>query len=158
MSGLNNYLVGLLSGNLVGQLLPCLSCDGIFANLATILPRFTNPTHEQRLLNLKLVSQRQRNRFKLLSIPHYLCLFNQGVKVQRECLISFFMLNCPDSLFNILQPNRLIKIDRYSVVPFLGSNQHFRGRIKVPCHVHKRTGRRNCWSREGLSNSVGQCI
>jgi hypothetical protein len=103
MSRLNDYLVGLLSGNLVGQLLPCLYCDGIFANLATILPRFTNPTHEQRLLNLKLASQRQciehvfgnhRNRFKLFSVPLYLRLFNQGVKVQRECLASFFMLNC----------------------------------------------------------------
>jgi hypothetical protein len=88
MSGLNDYLVGLLSGNLVGQLLPCLYCDGIFANLATILPRYTNPTPEERLLNLKLASQRQciehvfgdhRNQFKLFSVPHYLCLFNQGV-------------------------------------------------------------------------------
>ncbi len=59
MSGLNDYLVGLLSGNLVGQLLPCLYCDGIFANLATILPRYTNPTPEEQLLNLKLASQRQ---------------------------------------------------------------------------------------------------
>ena len=103
MSGLNDYLVGLLSGNLVGQLLPCLYCDGIFANHATILPRFTNPTPEERLLNLKLASQRQciehvfgdhRVRFKLFSVPHYLRLFNQGVKVRRECLLSFFMLNC----------------------------------------------------------------
>jgi hypothetical protein len=29
MSGLNDFLLGLLSGNLVGQLLPCLYCDGI---------------------------------------------------------------------------------------------------------------------------------
>jgi hypothetical protein len=103
MSGLNDYLVGLLSGNLVGQLLPCLYCDGIFANHATILPRFTNPTPEERLLNLKLASQRQciehvfgdhRVRFKLFSVPHYICLFNQGVNVRRECLLSFFMLNC----------------------------------------------------------------
>ncbi len=102
MSGLNDYLVGLLLGNLVGQLLPCLYCDGIFANLATILPRYTSPTPEERLLNLKLASQRQcikhvfgdhGNRFKLFSVPHYLRLFNQGVKVGRECLVSFFMLN-----------------------------------------------------------------
>ncbi len=59
MSGLNDYLVGLLSGNLVGQLLPCLFCDGIFANLATISPRYTNPTPEEQPLNLKLASQRQ---------------------------------------------------------------------------------------------------
>jgi hypothetical protein len=59
MSGLNDYLVGLLSGNLVGHLLPYLYCDGIFANLATILPWYTNPTPEELLLNLKLASQRQ---------------------------------------------------------------------------------------------------
>jgi hypothetical protein len=103
MSGLNDYLVGLLSGNLVGHLLPCLYCDGIFANLATILPRYTNPTPEERLLNLKLASQRQciehvfgdhRNQFKLFSVPQYLRLFNQGVKVRRECLLFSFFLNC----------------------------------------------------------------
>jgi hypothetical protein len=103
MSGLNNFLLGLLSGNLVGQLLPCLYCDGIFTNLATILPRYINPTPEEWLLNLKLASQRQciehmfgdhRNRFKLFSVPQYLRLFNQGVKVRREGLVSFFMLNC----------------------------------------------------------------
>jgi hypothetical protein len=98
VSGLNDYLVGLLSGNLVGQLLPCLYCNGIFVNLATILPRYTNPTPEEQLLNLKLTSQRQcikhvvgdhRICYKLFSVPHYLHLYNQGVKVQRECLLSF---------------------------------------------------------------------
>ncbi len=88
MSGLNDYLVGLLSGNLVGQLLPCLYCDRIFANLAAILPRYTNPTPEEQLLNLKLASQRQRikhvfgdhrTRNELFSVPHYLRLYNQGV-------------------------------------------------------------------------------
>ena len=59
MSGLNDYLVGLLSGKLVGRLLPCLYCDGIFANLATIVPRYTNPSDEERVLNMKLSSQRQ---------------------------------------------------------------------------------------------------
>ncbi len=47
MSGLNDYLVGLLSGNLVGQLLPCLYCNEIVANLAKFLPRYTNPTPEE---------------------------------------------------------------------------------------------------------------
>ena len=104
MSGLNEYLVDLLSDNLVGQLLPCLYCDGIFANSATILPRYTNPISlVERYLNLKLASPRQsiehvfgdhRTRFKLFSVPHYLRLFNQGVQVRRECLLSFFMLNC----------------------------------------------------------------
>ena len=103
MSGLSDYLVSLLSGNLVGRLLPCLYCDGIFANLATILPRYTNPTHEEQILNIKLASQWQfiahvfgdhRIQYKLFSVSHSLWLFNNGVKVQRECLVSFFMLNC----------------------------------------------------------------
>ncbi len=51
MSRLNDHLVGLLSGNLVGRLLPCLYCNGIFANHATILPRYTNPTPAKRLLS-----------------------------------------------------------------------------------------------------------
>ena len=59
MSGLNDYFVGLLSGNLIGRILPCLYCDGIFANLATIVTRYTNPSHEERVLNVKLASQRQ---------------------------------------------------------------------------------------------------
>jgi hypothetical protein len=33
-------------------------------------------------------------RFKRFGMPHHLCLFNQGVTVERECFISFSMLNC----------------------------------------------------------------
>jgi hypothetical protein len=47
MSGLNEYLVGLLSENFVDQLLPCLYCNGIFANLAINLPRYTNTAPEE---------------------------------------------------------------------------------------------------------------
>jgi hypothetical protein len=32
--------------------------------------------------------------FQLFSVPCYHRLFNQGVKVQKECLLSFFILNC----------------------------------------------------------------
>jgi hypothetical protein len=103
MSGLSDYLVDLLTGNLIGRLFPCLYCNGIFPNLSTILPRYTNLTDKERLLNLIFASQRQciehvfgdhRICFKLFSIPHYLRLFNQAVKVQKECLLSFFILNC----------------------------------------------------------------
>ncbi len=71
---------------------------GSFANLAAILPRYTNPTPEEQLLNLKLASQRQciehvfgdhRACYKLFSVPHYLRLYNQGVKVQSKFLLSF---------------------------------------------------------------------
>jgi DDE superfamily endonuclease len=103
MSNLNQYLLWLLRGNFIRQLFPCLYCDGIFALLDTILPRFTNPSPEQQLLNLKLASPRQsiehvlgdhRNHFKLFTVHSYLRLFNYGVKVRQQCLISFFMLNC----------------------------------------------------------------
>ena len=79
ISGLNNYLVRLLSGIFLGGLFPCLFCDGIFAVLATILPRFRNPTPPLHLLNIHLNSMREciehvfadhRNRFNLFSVPH----------------------------------------------------------------------------------------
>ena len=103
MSGLSDYLADLLTGNLIGRLFPCLYCDGNFPILSTILPRYTNPMAEERLLNLIFASQRQciehvfgdhRIRYKLFSVPNYLRLFNQGVKVRKECLLSFFILNC----------------------------------------------------------------
>ena len=103
ISGLNNYLIRQLRGFLVDRLYPCLYCDGIFATLSTILPRFNNPSPELHLLNMRLASLRQciehvfadhRNRFKLFGMPHYLHLFNQGVKVRRMSLVSFFLLNC----------------------------------------------------------------
>lgn len=103
MSGLNNYLLELLHGIFIGNLFPALYCDGIFAVLVTILPRFTNPTPELHLLNMRMASLRQcikhvfgdhQMRFRLFSVPHYLHLFSNGVKVQRMCLVSFFILNC----------------------------------------------------------------
>ena len=103
ISGLNDYLVQLLEGFMIDDLLPALYCDGIFATLATILPRFTNPTPELHLLNMRMASLRQciehvfgdhRIRFKLFGVPHYLRLFDNGVKVRRMSLVSFFLLNC----------------------------------------------------------------
>ena len=103
MSGLNDYLVRIFDGCLLGGLFPCLYCDGIFQNLATIVPRFVNPLPEQTLQNIIFASQRQclehvfgdhRTHFKWFGMHHRLHLFNQGVTIQRECLLSFFMLNC----------------------------------------------------------------
>ena len=54
ISGLNNYLVDLLSGIFIDGLFPCLYCDGIFATLSTIVPQFTNPMPELHLLNMRL--------------------------------------------------------------------------------------------------------
>jgi hypothetical protein len=103
ISGLNDYLVQLLSGIFLDGLFPCLNCDGIVGTLLAILPRFTNLMPERHLLNMRLASLRQsiehvfadhRNRFKNFGAPHYLHLFNQGVKVRRQCLVSSLILNC----------------------------------------------------------------
>lgn len=110
ISGLNDYLCELLQDTVLedgddgdDNLLPALYCDGIFAVLETILPRFTNPTAELHQLNMRMASARQiiehvfgdhRTRFKLFSVPHTLHLFDQGVKVRKMCLVSFFILNC----------------------------------------------------------------
>lgn len=103
MSGLNNYLVRILAGILIGGLLPALYCDGIFAVLVTILPRFTNPSPALHLINMRMASLREsiehvfadhRIRFKLFGAPHTLRLFSQGEKVRRMSLVSFLLLNC----------------------------------------------------------------
>jgi hypothetical protein len=88
---------------LIHGLPPCLYCDGMSAVLPTILPWFTNSTPELRVLYLKLALLWQciehvfgdhRTQFKLFAVPHYLHPFIQGVKVQRMCHVSFFILNC----------------------------------------------------------------
>jgi hypothetical protein len=104
MSGLNDYLVRIFDGCLlVGGLCPCLYFDGMFPNLATIVPRFVNPSPEQILQNIIFTSQRQciehvfgdhRTHFKWFGMHPRLHLFYQSVTIQRECLLSFFMLNC----------------------------------------------------------------
>ena len=92
-----------LSGHFICGLLPCLYCDEIFVIHPTICPRFVNPTPKQAYLNLKFASERQciehvfgdhRTRFKLFSVLHYFYLFDNGVKVQKQCLLSSFVLNC----------------------------------------------------------------
>ena len=104
ISGLNDYLVALFVGILIGGLYPCLYCDGIFNVLATILPRFVSPTPELLLLNMRLASLREciehvfghhKNRFRYWqTLPYYLHLYSQGKKVRRMSLVSFFILNC----------------------------------------------------------------
>ena len=59
MSGLNDYLVELLSGFLVGGLFPCLYVDGIFWVLTTMLPCFLNPSPRLHLLNVRLSSLKE---------------------------------------------------------------------------------------------------
>ena len=103
ISGLNNYLVQLFGILLIGGLFPCLFCDGVFALLATIVPRYVDPTPAEHLVNMRLASIREciehvlgdhYNRFALFKVPHYFRLYNRGVRVRRMCLTSFFILNC----------------------------------------------------------------
>ena len=103
LSGLNDYLLELLQGIFIGGLFPCLYCDGIFAILATILPRFTNPTPEQHLINMRLASPREciehlfadfKNLSSLYEATRFQRLRIRGVRVRRMFLVSFFILNC----------------------------------------------------------------
>lgn len=103
MSGLNDYLISLFNGILIDGLLPTLYVDGIFRVLECILPRFRNPTPELHLLNVRLASLRiciehvfadHDVRFKIFQVPRELQLTDDGVKVRRMCLMSFFILNC----------------------------------------------------------------
>ena len=103
MSGLNNYVLTICAGILIGGLLPAIYCDGIFAVLVCILPRFTSSDPALHLVNMRLASLREciehifadhRIRFRLFGAPHTLHLFNQGVKVRRMFLVSFFLQNC----------------------------------------------------------------
>ena len=103
ISGLNDYLVRLLFGHMVAGLYPCLFGDGIFRVLATIVPRFRNPTPALRVLNRRLSALRQviehlfgdhHCRFKVFDVPSRLRLFRQGVKIRRMALGSFFLHNC----------------------------------------------------------------
>jgi hypothetical protein len=125
MSGLNNYLLSLLSGILIDGLFPCLYCDGIFATLATILPRFTNPTPAEHLLNMRLSSLREiiehvfgdhHNRFGLFRVPDRLQLFNHGVRVRKMFLVSFFYFE-------------LLLLSRWDEVPFLWTDSTYSRRL-----------------------------
>ena len=103
ISGLNDYVMELLRHHLVGGLFPCLFGDGIFRLLATIVPRFRNPTPPLRLLNQRLCGLREviehvfaqhHIRFRLFDVPDRLRLWTHGVKIRRMSLGSFFVLNC----------------------------------------------------------------
>ena len=96
MSGLDSYLVRIFTrfNCLVG---------GIFPETNTVCPRHVRPNEDQGLQNLLFAPQRQciehvfcdhRTRFKWFGMPHQIRLFNSGVQVRRECLISFLILNC----------------------------------------------------------------
>ena len=103
LSGLNDYLVRILSGILLGGLLPCLYGDAIFSTLLTIIPRFSNPTPALHLLNLRLASLREcikhifadhKARLRIFGVPHFFNLYKRGVQVHRFFTVSFLVVNC----------------------------------------------------------------
>ena len=104
ISGLSDYLRRLLRGCLTSaRLFPAVFCDGIFAVLSTVVPRYVNPTPPQHLLNMRLnkfrqmnehVNARHRQLFSLFAIPRYLMVYKKGVQVRRLCVVSFFIQNC----------------------------------------------------------------
>ena len=103
ISRLNDYLVDLFAGLLIGGFLPALYCDGIFSVLACIIPRYLNPSPPEKLINLRMASLRQvnehvnadhRKMFCLFEVPRYLRLYVKGVRVRRLCVTSFFVQNC----------------------------------------------------------------
>jgi hypothetical protein len=110
MSELNDYLCWLLSGHLICRLLPCLDCDGILAIHPTILPRYVNPTPEQAYLNLKFALEQQCikhvfgdhwARFKCSHCHIVFIFFDSKDKVQRQDLLSCFMLICITALIGL---------------------------------------------------------
>ena len=62
-------------------LYPCVFCDGIYAVLATVVPRFVNPIPAEHLLNMRLnglrilnVHAHHKGLFKLFQVPQQLML------------------------------------------------------------------------------------
>ncbi len=94
MSGLNNYLLGLLHGVFVGGLFPALYCDGFFLSYLQFY-------HDFEIRQLMWIFEygigfitridwvflaNHRTRFWLFAAPHDLFLFGHGVKIQKLCL------------------------------------------------------------------------
>lgn len=107
MSGLNEYLVGLLQNHMVpvlgGLLFPCVYVDAIYTILACICPRIRRPTEEEMFLNQRLAGKRQciehvfgdhKTRFKIFQAVGRIRLFENGEFVKKMILMSFFALNC----------------------------------------------------------------
>ena len=103
ISGLNDHLMELLMCHLIGDCFHVFLGMDFFGLLATIVPRFCNPTPSLRLLNQRLCALREviENvfaqhylRFGISDVPDRLRLWTDGVKTRRMSLGSFFVLNC----------------------------------------------------------------
>jgi hypothetical protein len=110
MSGLNDYLVSILGGLRVGQTqrYPALYGDGIFSRLATIVPRYRNPTEEEERKNFRMSALRIfiEHLFRIhdslfQAVHEYRRLrFRNGEHTYKHTLMSFFVWNCYQSMYN----------------------------------------------------------
>ena len=108
LSGLNTYLSSLFHENNIiingtEPSYPVLYGDGIFPNLPTILPRYSNPTVNEKRINTRLANVRQniehifglhKNVFKLFRHPDRFQLLHQGKEAMKLMFNSFLLLNC----------------------------------------------------------------
>ena len=108
LSGLDTYLSSIFHENGIiinGTELsyPVLYGDGVFPNLPTILPRYNNPSLNERRINTRLANVRQniehifglhRNVFALFKRPERFQLLHQGKEAVRLIFNSFLLLNC----------------------------------------------------------------
>ena len=108
LSGLDTYLSDLFSENNIiipgnEPSYPVLYGDGVFPTLPTVLPRYSNPSQDERRINTRLSNARQniehifglhRNIFKLFDRPERFQLLHQGNEAVRLIFNSFLLLNC----------------------------------------------------------------
>ena len=107
LSGLNSYLSSLFHENQIiingtQPSYPVLYHDGVFPTLPTILPRYSNPTVNERRINTRLANVRQNiehifglhnNLFKLFKYPERFQLLHQGEEAVELIFNSFLLLN-----------------------------------------------------------------
>jgi hypothetical protein len=111
LSGINDYLVGLLHGVLLPphyQMHPALYGDGIYQVLLCIISRFTGTlSPAEQAMNIRMAGVRisiehlfglHHNLFALFSHPDLLRLYHRGPEIRNLTLMSFFILNCYNCL------------------------------------------------------------
>jgi hypothetical protein len=105
MSGLNDYLIQLLRGRLIGgdshafMSMVYFDISLQFSQGTSILQVKSRTSISKWHLNVKRQFIEHcfgdhRTKFKLFSMPHSLRIFSDGEKIRKQCLLSFFMLNC----------------------------------------------------------------
>jgi hypothetical protein len=156
MSGLNNYLVGLLEHHrLANGAFPSLYGDGIFARLPTIMPRFRNVSTIERLrfINLGMSTLRETvehlfgfhfNLFKALHDFLRLRLLSTGQQSVQLVIVSFFVWNCYQTIY---KSSMFFNLRPPTLEDYLPVNEDFRPLLApvlarlvlLFCHVERRS-------------------